>query len=228
MELPSKLQKKDVIVIPYDKITSVFEWRNNNQDIVRKFTPILEDLVIKVANIAIHVEVSTRPYFSYQFTVYDRTVKVLFQHWNRHTMEGDIEFNRLPQDILKDDEAVKDYAQSVISLYCTLMAYMEHHREVVTQQDVRTQRPQDPKKKKKKKKQVTYLRKTIYTFSGTIKTDPEANTLEKGKRGYTAPTEPFKVHGHWRHYKSGKKVWVSGYVKNKQEGKEPDPKVYQV
>jgi hypothetical protein len=227
MDLPISLQRKDSIIVPINKVQQLFDWRNSNRDIVRKFTPILEDVVIQVGSLSIHVERAINTEFSYQFTVYDKGNKVMVQDWNRHTMYGNITFNKLPKDIVEDDEVAKDYAQSVISTYCSLMAYMEHYREVVTKQDVTTRKTKDRKKKGGSKKKVTYLRRTVYTVSGEIRTDREANTSDTEKRAYTPPSEPFKVHGHWRHYKSGKSVWIDGYTKNKQKGKEAEPKVYQ-
>jgi hypothetical protein len=227
MELPINLQRKDSIIVPVNKIHDLFEWRSNNQEIVRNFTPILEDVVVNVGGVYIHVEVSEDPEMSYKFTTYAGNEKQLIQHWNRYTMKGYAEHNKLPDTIAKSKDTFHDYVESTISVYCSLMAYMEHYREVVTKQDVTTKKTKDRKKKGGNKKKVTYLKRTVYTVSGEIQTGREANTSDREKRAYTIPSEPFKVHGHWRHYRNGKSVWIEGYTKNKQAGKEAEPKVYQ-
>lgn len=228
MNLPLPLQKKDSIIVPMDKVEPLFQWRNNNVELVYSFTPFTEDVVIRVANIFIHVEKSPDPEFSYRFTVYNKEIKLLVQDWNKYSMIGNVNYNRLPTDIVKGDEAAKDYAQSVISLYCTLMAYAEHYKEVITKKEISVRKTKDRKKRGGKGKKVTYLRNVVYTVSGDVKTDKETLTISEDKRGYTYPSEPFKVRGHWRHYKNGNSVWIESYTKNEQEGKEPDPKIYKI
>ena len=219
MSLPIALQRKDSIVIPTNKVQDLFEWRNANKDLVHKFTPYLEDVVIKVGGLSIHVEKSPDLTMSYRFTVYNTEEKLLVQDWNRHTMIGNISYNKVPKDIIENDEMAKDYAQSVISSYCTLMAYMGRDKEIVTKKEITQKKVKDRKKKGGKGKKVTYIRNTVYTVTGDFKMEPET------KRTYTPSKEPFKVTGHWRHYKSGKIVWVDGYTKGKGT---PEPKVYQV
>ena len=214
--VPSNLQRKDLIIVDTDKLTDLFQWRDNNKDIVRNFTPILKDIVIQVGGLNIHVEESDDPEMSFKYTVYSQVEKVLVQHWNKHTTIGYTALNRLPKDVQSD---FHDYVESVISIYSTLMAYMEHYKETVDKKQVTSKQTKKAKKGKSKSKRVRSLHRTVYTLSGHITTDKE-------KRAYTSPSEPFKVRGHWRNYKSGKKVWIAEYPKNIKEGQEPEPSVY--
>lgn len=57
---------------------------------------------------------------------------------------------------------------------------------------------------------VIYLRPTVNKYG----------KIEEQRRTYTAPDHAFSVRGHYRHYKSGKVVFVQPYEKN--TGKEKD------
>jgi hypothetical protein len=238
LELPMSLEKKDKVIIPNDKLQSLFQWRDNNKELVRKFTPILEEVVILLdperkgyVKPAIYVNKSDLlPLYHHKFTFYLDGEMLLAFHWNRDTMKAHFEYKNLPKYIVnaKDDPTLEhDYIQSIISTYSSLSAFMEHHREVIVKTDVSRQQVKKKGKKGKQKNKVTYIRNTVYKFEGAMITGPE-------KRSYTPPTDPFKVRGHWKNVACGKgrmerkRVWVPGYTKNEQDGKLPEAKTYKV
>jgi hypothetical protein len=232
MDIPVSLQKKDQILVEIEKLQQLFKWRDNNKDTVRAFYPILEDVVIRVGaqqvtGIAIHVQKTDRANYSYKSTVYanETKEKVLILYWDRQTRQVKVEYNDLPPHIKADKAQFDDYIQTTLSIYASLMAYMEHYKEVVTEKRV-SDRQVKSRKKSKSKKKVTYITKRVYSFSEDFKTGKAEP--KKKKRKYTPPSEPFTVRGHWRTYKSGKRTWVPAFPKNLKAGKQPEPKTYKL
>jgi hypothetical protein len=238
MALPMSLEKKDKVIIEPDKFKALFQWRDNNKDLVRKFSPLLSDVVIHLIpekkgdyETVIHVEPSEfYPLYHHKFTHYLSGVRTVVMHFNRNTQHVQFDHKELPgwiTRVVNDKTLEMDYINSILSTYCSLMAYMEHHREVIIKTDVSRQQVKKKSKKGKQKNKVTYIRNIVYKFDGVMATAPE-------KRSYTPPTDPYKVRGHWKNVACGKgrmerkRVWVPGYTKNEQDGKQPEAKTYKV
>lgn len=231
MKLLKKLEKKDLIVMETKDVDKLFSWRDEGRkDLVRNFKSILTDVVIEVRGaVFIHVlKLEEDPTFTHRFTVYNglnnREDIVLIVDWDRVTQYGETNIDKIPY--LKGTPEHKDFVQSTISVYTSLMAYMEHNREVITERQVSKQVKKKGKKGKGSK--YTYLKRRVYHLPEEIK-DYEDKSEGKDKRPYTKPTEPFPVRGHWRHYKNGNKVWIPSYPKylpKDEENAEVKPKRY--
>lgn len=76
--------------------------------------------------------------------------------------------------------------------------------------------------KKIEDKERIQKKDNIIKISDIIYTPVEANT--RGFRNYTKPTREISVRGHYRHYRSGKTIWIDGYKKN--TGKDKKSKKY--
>lgn len=223
-ELPYSLQKKDMVVISDKNLLDLFDWRDQNTDLVRNFTPILTDVVIKAGGVYVNIKKVENKAFNYDFTVYAMGQRSITIHWNSVTQKGNADVSEVFP--YPDKKRQDEYSQSVISLYCSLMAYMEHYKEYVEAKEVRSIST-NKKKGKKHNKKVTYIRKKVYTVPGATELKQKGADTES-TRAYTKPTEPFKVHGHYRTYKNGNRVWVKPYVKNKKDNKDPEPTVYKL
>lgn len=91
-----------------------------------------------------------------------------------------------------------------VAKFCGLMLVATHHREEVERTKVVERRVLPGKRhggKGSGKRMLTVRRYSL----------PER--LDRPTRKYEKHTESFGVRGHYRHYKSGKVVWVSPYVK---------------
>lgn len=103
----------------------------------------------------------------------------------------------------------KDDLQSVLTVYCSLMALMTYAVPPESEQ-TRTVHKESHKptraKIAKPQKHITYI---IRHSNGTILAAPRGS--------HASPTGVFTVRGHFRHYKSGKVVWIAEYRKG--EGK---------
>lgn len=126
--------------------------------------------------------------------------------------QGHVEFTRrfdwmwvLTKNQLRGaDKGDKDMIQSILTLYCSLMALMAAGPVIDSTREP-TESTSDKKPTKAPKKPTTRTTYIIRKVRGTILAAP---------RGFHAsPRGIFTVRGHYRHYKSGKVVWVSEYKK---------------
>ena len=108
----------------------------------------------------------------------------------------------------------RDDLQAVLTVYCSIMALMAYGRREVEPQDTIPEHgpKSSPAKRhtKRKSKRTTYILRSI---SGALSAVPRGS--------HASPSGIFTVRGHYRHYKSGKVVWVAEYKKGtgKQKGK---------
>jgi hypothetical protein len=96
------------------------------------------------------------------------------------------------------------------TFYYNTMYFMSLKPEEVETDKVRVQKVKK-NKGKSNKKSVTYVTNKIF------KVNMKKEYTEEEKREYKRLAEAWTVRGHWRTYKNGKKVWVSGYRKGKGE-----------
>lgn len=108
----------------------------------------------------------------------------------------------------------RDDLQAVLTVYCSVMALMAYGRREVEPQDTTPEpgsKPNPSKRPtKRKSKRTTYILRSI---NGALSAVPRGS--------HASPRGIFTVRGHYRHYKSGKVVWVSEYQKGtgKRKGK---------
>ena len=108
----------------------------------------------------------------------------------------------------------RDDLQAVLTVYCSVMALMAYGRREVEPQDTTPEpgsKPSPSKRPtKRKSKRTTYILRSI---NGALSAVPRGS--------HASPRGIFTVRGHYRHYKSGKVVWVSEYEKwtGKRKGK---------
>lgn len=158
-----------------------------------------------------------------------KAVEIIFKH-NRYRIKGIRDGNRLTimlheerkklQDVKFEirlgilvktggfTSLTKEAFDDVLTTYCSLMALMVYGKAEVADEaeleipyeERRSQRPQRTSRKRGKRN--TYiLRRT-------------SNGIQIAPRGsHASPSGIFTVRGHFRHYKSGKVVWVESYKK---------------
>ena len=120
--------------------------------------------------------------------------------------------------------SMDDMCRKEAQKYHSLMLFMSHYREYVSAEKRVTKRPIKQKKKGRVAKRPQPLISRVYLL-----TDFQAEDLhgpEMVKRHYTKPDHEVSVRGYYRHYKSGKTVWVRPSVRYK--GKNKQPKEYEL
>ena len=134
---------------------------------------------------------------------------------------GHIEFTRMSDGMMLQKknrmEASADEVQSVLTVYCSLMALMASSpvMESSKERDDIEHHVTSPKKPhKSKSNRTTYI---IRMENGRILAAPRG--------AHASPKGTFSVRGHYRHYKSGKVVWIAEYKKGTGQKKRKNYKL---
>lgn len=115
----------------------------------------------------------------------------------------------------------------IINLCIDVLKYMAYHVELVSKNDVVTgsikgSSNYTPKTNDKPRFETSICSRKVYGI--TKKVIPVTEAEAKEKRKYTPCQYAVTVKGHFRHYKSGKVIWVEHFIRNKD--KEFKPKDY--
>lgn len=103
------------------------------------------------------------------------------------------------------------FAQTARATFFTLMQYINAEREIVES----VQHTEVTTKTKKKKKGKRIQRRRVISLGGIRRIYEKRMQSISQKRAYTKPQYASPVRGHWRHYKSGKVVWVKPHTNYK-------------
>ncbi len=121
------------------------------------------------------------------------------------------------KDIKKEDikQEVQQTIHLVLDLHCQIMMFLAYFKPEVAKYAKRQQSTSLPQqhssnsKKKKKKKQANAGILTIIPMEKFVQ-DVQSGNLKLPRR--KCPYA-FQVRGHWREYKSGKRVWIKEFTK---------------
>ena len=85
---------------------------------------------------------------------------------------------------------------------------MQNESEKISNhRSVNVEQKKKKKQKNKKQKNCVYINSNKYIIDGNIIDD----IIKKG-RSYNAKTDMWTVRGHWREYKSGKRIWIKEHI----------------
>lgn len=207
-------------------------WRDEHQDLVRSMPSPLKgiDIVCTDKHVTIRCirnsETSLRLYLSTDSKNrgYIDMTKLPFRYeWEVVKDKVDRMDGRIPEIVLTESY------KAMFTIYSSLMALMVYGAEdrlpPLAPTDTRIPAPVNPrtpasrpsaKAKSNTKPSVTYILKRYK--------DGDIRTAVKGS--HASPHGVFSVRGHYRHYSSGKVVWVSEYKKG--TGKKPRSKTYKI
>lgn len=115
----------------------------------------------------------------------------------------------------------KEFGDSLVALYGTLMAIMAYSSELdLPEPEAKERKAKKAPSKRPKKQSRGVGSGTTYILRRNGK------SISVGHRGsHASPKGIFTVRGHWRHYKNGNIVWVTEYKKGTGKKK---PKTYKV
>lgn len=199
----------DKVILTPDDIERLLSWRDQHQNEVRSHPAPLKAVEIVMPHNGYHIK---------GIRDGDRLRLHLSQNF---TQLGNCEFVRRADGMWASAKncmkVEKDDLQSVLTVYCSLMALMAYGT-------VEAEAPGDRRKtaghKRSKKPSRKQSRRTTYILrmvNGTLTAAPRGS--------HASPGGIFTVRGHYRHYKSGKVVWISEYKKGTGKKK---PKTYKV
>lgn len=107
---------------------------------------------------------------------------------------------------------------SIPMCFKAVMSAMVYHKEDIVPKMVRQPvKRRSQGKSKKKSHSVKMTTKRIYVLTD-IQTK-ESTGADAEKRAYTKPNTEVHVRGHWRTYKSGKRIWIEPFDKYKGKKK---------
>lgn len=135
----------------------------------------------------------------------------------------------IPVDTVRDNvlKVVDAGDNDIIHLCIDVLKYMAYHVELVSKNDVvagsiKGSSNYTPKTNDKPRFETSICSHKVYGI--TKKVIPVTEVEAREKRKYTPCQYAVTVKGHFRHYKSGKVIWVEHYIRNKD--KEFKPKDY--
>ena len=227
----SNYEKYDALsVSTLAEIDNIFEWKENNDELVFNFKPVLNEGIFICRNeIMLYFRFNSNDDAS--MTIIDNNIDIASFTWNR--LSGD--FNNITihrQDIVDKTIAleIKRNAEYIYSeeLYCnsmfiiipTIMAYIAHFQS--DKQYVQSIRQQvKGSQKKKKGNKVAYIKKIIKVYIGQ-QLSTNTTRLEKQR---SIMLDSWSVRGHIRHLKNGKTTWIKPHKKGAGQH---NPKTYKV
>lgn len=151
-----------------------------------------------------------------EFTIHIVNDIFVYSKLNIITDETEIEIGEVmirtnPNDFLNCKEATIGLADSVMSHLCYANYLANMDRQIIegnTQRITYTGKSKGSKKKTKKK----VVRK-INLSNTTRRTTSYSKQDNEDKREYNRQAESWTVRGHYRHYKSGKVVWINAQTR---------------
>ena len=191
----------DKLILTREDITALIAWRDEHKAEVRSHPASLRALEI----IAPEVGWSLKGI---------RDGDNLRLHANQSGQSlGYCQFTRLPNGFWSATknrmQTSQEHLQSLLSIYCVVMAVMAYGWQKPDEDEESEEKPErKPSMKVKKRakpkvgKPITYI---IRRANGAFTVAP------KGSRA--RPRGEFSVRGHYRHYRSGKVIWIAEYRK---------------
>jgi hypothetical protein len=222
-----RLDKLDRICLKVDDCEKIVDWAETNGYLAgwleKGFNIPLDEGIIEVETYV--PGVTNKLYFSvdqikqlFVFEFYFKEDMVLKFYWVNGDEEPTLSGYAQTDDWI---HPVEDYMHHWFEIYILLMLYMVEYREDV--QCLRREELSRPNPKFKKNKGGT--KRTIKI--GRYYISPPNPSYSSEPRHYDRKTEAWKVNGHWRHYKSGKTVWIAGHVRG-NKNVVPDGKTYRI
>lgn len=168
------------------------------KDYVNNDLRVNVDIEEDVAKVKINHVQQSKPIFVFNFGIIEPKIEV--------------EYN----DFATDEGA---FSGKLIHLILNTLEYINKPKEEVVITEKREVKKSKKGKKNKRNGGKTYIYKKVYKVLDVVE--------NKEKRDYNRVAESWRVRGHWRKYKSGKKVWINGYSKGKGRDTQ-DKKEYRI
>lgn len=199
-----------------DDLKTLLDWRDSHKDLVRSFPNPLRSVEIDFLH------------NNYRIIGIRKGYTLKLQLFAGHQSYGwaMFEYSKVLGALVgtkSNLKITKDSFQSVITVYCSLMALMVYgnestsmHSELESEEikgAVHKTAPR-PSNTRKSNSTTTYI---IRNANGRIQVIPRGS--------HAKPSGQFTVRGHYRHYKSGKVIWIAEYRKGTGSNK---PKTYKI
>ena len=214
----------DKIYISQDEENKLFRWRDEHKNLVRNYKASIKKvkyILFCEMNNPIIITVIDGGEARVDFTITRQGKRLDSFRYDRYRMTVDETWHTL-----KEPKAVKEAKsagrQEAISIHASTQALLNHRKRIEVDQGQEPREDVESIVEKVKSKERIQKKDNIIKISDIVYTPVEAST--RGFRNYTKPTREISVRGHYRHYRSGKTIWIDEYKKN--AGKDKKSKKY--
>lgn len=191
----------DRIVVTAADIDKLLEWRDGHTDLVRSMPIPLREVKIQVVDNGISIKCfrsdkKLKLYLENKFGRFGHVIFVPATHGNWMARKNDIPAEADPHEM----------ARAALTVYSSLMALMAYG---ASEAPAATEVEHEPKA------HTAHKRSTRWNPVGTTYIlHSSGKRLSVAPKGHHAsPNCSFTVRGHFRHYRSGKTVWIAEYRK---------------
>jgi len=219
------LSRLDRIILTEEDIKKLLSWRDENRELVRNFKPVLTEGVIEISDYKQYFKVEGSVIHHKVFINSLEILRFSYNHITWKVTEVRDNTKSLNIELDKNDDVIADFNTIFMSMMSYMVNYQNNieyiNRETVT--EIENKKPKKNRKSSGNKNRVVKITKTIYRINGL----PDKNNSAETPKIFTRHTESWKVRGHFRKLKSGKKIWIREHTKGNQQ-KETDPKTYKL
>ena len=185
----------DKIILTTGDVETLLKWRDNNADLVRRNAAPFKGIMLEFPETNIIIK------------AYNDAGKIAFYLQVNGEKAGKITGQQLAGGLFREKKnttkLLKEDAQSIITVYASLMAFIVYHEPAAAAARQHQEKPKKAKHGTQRRKQgITYIFKSSSTGP---------RLQQRGK--HASPAGVFTVRGHYRHYKNGKTVWIRPYHK---------------
>lgn len=205
------------IPLTAEQVEKLLAWRDQHKELVRALViPFPECSIISENGMKIRAEYGGIDGF-YMFTVTD---------CNARSVKGKFVFDPESMKVFHESPKLsQEETQTTITVWATVSAYIVNFQPELVEADRKEPKSSGAtvhkaigKAANKASGRVVYLKPIVFTHEGE-------NAV---KRKYTPCENAFSVRGHYRHYKSGKVVYIQPYEKNTGKDKDKRNKVLKI
>lgn len=212
----------DKIILSGTDVEFVLQWRDEHKDLVHKGVCPLRAVKLVFPDVGITTTaIRNASLLSFSVTRDGKSLGKL-----AYTILGDGKC-ALTHDTTKLPEEDK---QAVLTVYCSVMALLVYGRADVNgeQKEIAPKETRELKQLRKTGSLEDHRaygnkkKKTGYTY---ILTSSAQHTSAVSSGSRRKIDHAFSVRGHWRHYKSGKTIWIEQFTKGKGKHKDKNYKL---
>ena len=193
------LDRLDKIVLSEDDVVTILDWdKENHHRFDSVDFPMLEGVMVTSNYIdLLKRELHTGVHFKFD----EDSMVLKIYEWESKNLIASFNTN---YDSINNQELSN--AKHFIHLLMATFQYMNNNVHTVTERKITKNHTKKSNRKKSAKKgnRIVKMSSVQYTFNHYATTD---------KRTYERHIESWRVKGHWRHYKSGKIIWVEQHTK---------------
>lgn len=219
----------DKIYISQEGEEKLFKWRDEHKEIVRNYVPAIKKTkyILENEKLKIIITVIDNNSNLVEFTITQAGERLERFCWNRHTWK----IERQKPSRISDKSVSDEVKNSAISIHCSVQALLSNPEyEYAMKPSKEILRDNvcniiDEAVRKECYKVRNHNRKISISDIMT-KYYPDENKIDGKQTIRRKCSHEFNVRGHYRHYKSGKVVWIDEYRKN--VGNEKKSKAYRL